>query len=89
MIAVTRRALRGAIVDRDGRGSPERRRRERRDVPRLPRRTVSPVVGYLSRQFGSAGLERAYDAELRGVQPADPVDDLLKKFDADRPTRRT
>jgi peptidoglycan glycosyltransferase len=43
-------------------------------------RTVSPVVGYASRRYGTAGLERAWDAELTGLRTGDPRRDLLSKF---------
>ena len=42
---------------------------------------MSPVIGYASRQFGTAGLERTFDAQLTGFVRSDPVRDLLKKFD--------
>jgi peptidoglycan glycosyltransferase len=45
---------------------------------------VAPVVGYASRIYGTAGLERAYDAELTGIQPSDPLNALLAKFQRDR-----
>ena len=43
---------------------------------------VSQVVGYSSRRFGSAGLERAYSAELAGLA-VDPLADALRKFGGD------
>jgi peptidoglycan glycosyltransferase len=82
VIAVTRRALRGAIEDRQGRWLAVTRRDENDETYRVYRHpSVAHVTGYLSRQFGATGLEARYDAELRGVQRADPVEDLLKKFD--------
>ena len=82
VIAVTRRAVRGQIVDREGRWLAATKRDANDETYRVYRHpTVSHVTGYLSRQFGSAGLEQAFDAELRGVTRADPVADLLKKFD--------
>ncbi len=61
-------------------------RRRRKDRHGEPYRvyvddTVSPVIGYASRQFGTAGLERAYDGQLTGITRSDPLRDLLKKFD--------
>jgi penicillin-binding protein A len=84
VIAAARRALRGEIVDRSG----EWLARNQRDANGEPFRvyrsvTVSPVVGYASQQFGSAGLENTYSAELLGLVRPDPVADLLKKFDPD------
>ena len=45
-------------------------------------KAISQVVGYSSRRFGSAGLERAYSAELAGLA-VDPVADALRKFGGD------
>ena len=44
---------------------------------------ISQVVGYASRQYGEAGLERAYDAELSGLA-GDPLTDAFAKFGTDR-----
>ena len=81
VIAAGRRVERGEIFDRDGKrlawsvqdehGEPHRR---------YLSASVSGVIGYASLLYGTAGLERAYDAELTGVTSADPVQDLLKKF---------
>jgi penicillin-binding protein A len=84
VVAAGRRAVRGEIVDRTG----EWLARSDRDANGEPFRiyrstTLSPVVGYSSQQFGSAGLERAYDAQLIGLLRPDPVADLLKKFEDD------
>lgn len=81
VIAIARRALRGPIVDRDGRwlarsardGNGEAEREYRDD-------TVSHVVGYASRQFGTTGLERTYNADLIGLS-SDGLGGLLGKFD--------
>ncbi|HET7028442.1 MAG TPA: penicillin-binding protein 2, partial [Candidatus Limnocylindrales bacterium] len=45
--------------------------------------SMSPVIGYASRFFGTAGLERSYDAQLSGLSGPDPVSDLLRKFGRD------
>jgi peptidoglycan glycosyltransferase len=84
VIAASRHVVRGEITDRDG----ERLAWSVNDANGEPHRkylarSISGVVGYASRIYGSAGLERAYDAELSGVTFADPVQDLLKKFRAD------
>ena len=81
VIAAGRHVVRGEITDRDGvrlawsvldpNGEPYRK---------YLSRSVSGVIGYASRAFGSAGLERTYDAQLTGVSSADPVQDLVKKF---------
>ena len=44
--------------------------------------TVSHVVGYASRMYGTAGLERAYNAELLGLAGADPLGDLPRSSTA-------
>ena len=36
------------------------------------RSRMSPVIGYASRQFGTAGLERTYDSELIGLRALGP-----------------
>ncbi len=81
VIAAGRHVERGEITDRDGvklawsvldaNGEPYRK---------YLSRSVSGVIGYASRAFGSAGLERTYEAQLTGVSAADPVQDLVKKF---------
>jgi peptidoglycan glycosyltransferase len=83
VIAATRRALRGRIVDRDGTVLADNRRDANGEPYRVYKDPVmSPVIGYASRQFGTAGLERTYDGQLIGAIRPDPVSDLLKKFEA-------
>ncbi len=87
VIAVARRALRGPIVDRDDRWLARSERDANGEAVREYRDTsISHVVGYASRQFGTAGLERAYNAELIGLGGSDPFGGLLDKFDASRRT---
>lgn len=81
VIAAARRTLRGPIVDRNGqwlarssRDANGEAQREYRDA------TISQVVGYSSPQFGTAGLERTYNAELLGLLGSDPMGGLLDKF---------
>ena len=82
VVAAARRALRGEIVDRNGQWLARTRRDKNGETFRTYRdATVSQVVGYFSRRYGTAGLERAYDAELRGITRADPLAEALKKFD--------
>jgi peptidoglycan glycosyltransferase len=81
VIAVARRALRGPIVDRDGRWLAKSSRDRNGEAVRTYRdESISQVVGYASRQFGTAGLEKAYNAELLGLSGSDPFDGLLDKF---------
>jgi penicillin-binding protein A len=85
VVAAARNAVRGRILDRDGRILATNRRDANGEPYRIyPDISVAPVVGYASRVFGSAGLERAYDAQLVGLSRGDPVADLLRKFDPDQ-----
>jgi len=81
VVAAGRRVVRGEIVDRDGKRlawSVEDQNGEPYREYLSP--SFSGVVGYASRNYGTAGLERAFDAQLTGVTSADPVGELLKKF---------
>lgn len=46
--------------------------------------SMANVIGYASRRFGTAGLERTYDAELIGLASGSPAGDLLRKFRRER-----
>jgi penicillin-binding protein A len=82
--AAARKSPRGLIVDRDGTTLATNRRDENDETYRVyADPSMSTVIGYSSRQFGSAGLERAYDGQLVGAVRPDPVADLLKKFESD------
>ncbi len=82
VIALARRALRGPIVDRNDRWLARSSRDDNGEAVREYRDdSISHVVGYASRQFGTAGLERTYNAELLGLSGSDPLDGLLAKFD--------
>ena len=79
VIAAARNVRRGAIFDRDG----ERLAFNRRDDNGEPYRvyasdSLSHVLGYSSRQYGTAGLERAWNAQLSGVVSADPLRELTR-----------
>jgi peptidoglycan glycosyltransferase len=81
VIAIARRALRGPIVDRDGRWLARSERDGNGEAVREYRDdTISHVVGYASRQYGTTGLERTYNAELIGLS-SDALGGLLGKFD--------
>jgi len=82
VIAAQRQAPRGRIVDRDGTVLADNKRDSNGEPYRVYRDSaMSPVIGYASRLFGTAGLERTYDAQLVGATRPDPVSDLLKKFE--------
>jgi peptidoglycan glycosyltransferase len=84
VVAAQRQALRGRIVDREGTILADNKRDANGEPYRVYRDPVmSPVIGYASRLFGTAGLERTYDAQLVGATRPDPVADMLKKFDPD------
>lgn len=81
VIAIARRALRGPIVDRNDRWLARSARDANGEATREYRDdALSHVIGYASRQFGTAGLERSYNAELIGLRGSDPLDGLLAKF---------
>jgi len=82
VIAAARNVVRGRILDRTGTVLATSKKDKNGEPYRVyVDNTIAPVVGYASRQFGTAGLERAYNAELTGITLADPLRDLLKKFD--------
>ena len=83
VVAAARSTPRGTIYDRDGTVLASNRLDANGDPYRVyADRSLSGVVGYASRSFGSAGLERAYGAQLVGLLDPDPVRDLLRKFQA-------
>lgn len=83
VVALTRRAMRGPIVDRTGTWLARSTRDANGEAVRHYRdASVSPVVGYASRLYGTAGLERAYNAELLGLTGADPFTEMTGKFGA-------
>ncbi len=84
LIAAARNVVRGEIKDRDGNLLATSKKDANGEPYRVyPSKTVAPLIGYASRQYGTAGLERAYDAELTGVRVPDPFDALMAKFRSD------
>lgn len=84
VIAAARNVLRGEIFDRDGVRLAWNKRDENGEPYRVyASNALSGVIGYSSRQFGPAGLEAAWNAELSGAASADPLRDLTRKFRAD------
>ena len=85
VISAARHVPRGRILDRRGTVLATNRLDANKEPYRVYRdRVMSPVIGYASRQYGMAGLELAYDTQLAGLRRADPVADMLTKFQAKR-----
>jgi penicillin-binding protein A len=84
VIAASRHILRGTITDRDGvRLAWNLRDKNGEPYRRYASAALSGVIGYASRQWGTTGLERAWDPQLSGTASADPLYDLTRKFRAD------
>ena len=84
VIAAARAVPRGRILDRDGTVLARNEADENGELFRVYiSATVSQVVGYASRIYGRAGLERTYDAELTGLA-GDPLTDAFAKFGVER-----
>jgi peptidoglycan glycosyltransferase len=84
VIAASRHVIRGVITDRDG----TRLAWNARDRNGEPYRiyaspALSGVIGYSALQWGTAGLERAWNPQLTGAASADPLYDLTRKFRTD------
>jgi penicillin-binding protein A len=83
VLAAARQAPRGSILDSQGivlarnTGAKRDARRE------YPEPDAAPVVGYRSNVFGTAGLERSYDAQLTGLLTVRPGDEFFRKFRAE------
>jgi peptidoglycan glycosyltransferase len=77
--------VRGVIVDRDGKVLASNKRSAGTGEPYrvYADRAFSTVIGYASSDFGTAGLERSWNAELTGVSNGDPIGDVLRKFRSD------
>lgn len=80
-LAAARSAPRGTIYDVNGvvlasnvRGPGGERLRQ------YSYSIAAPVIGYSSPIFGTAALERTYDAQLTGLVSLNPGDELLRKF---------
>jgi penicillin-binding protein A len=84
VIAAARNVVRGAIVDRDGKVLASNKRSADTGEPYrvYADRGLSTVIGYATTDFGAAGLELSWNAELTGVS-SDPVGDVLRKFRSD------
>ena len=81
VIAAARNVVRGQIVDRNGKVLASNKRDENGEPYRVyADRSFSTVIGYASRQYGTAGLERSWNAELTGVSNGNAIGDILRKF---------
>jgi peptidoglycan glycosyltransferase len=80
VIQATRQAPRGTIYASGGQVLAQSVDDGGTPVREYPYPVVAPVVGYDSDVFGTAGLERTYDAQLTGLATLRPGDDLLRKF---------
>ena len=69
VIAAARNVIRGTIVDRDGKVLATNKRNADTGEPYrvYADRAFSTVIGYASTDYGTAGLERSWNAELTGV----------------------
>ena len=84
VIAAARNVVRGEILDRDGTVLAMNKTDGNGEPYRLYlERSIAPVVGYASRRYGTAGLERTFSAALTGLNDPDPIRNLLKKFQSD------
>ena len=86
LVAALRDGPRGRILDARGTVLAQDATIGGVRVRRYPQPAAEPAVGYWSPTLGSAGLERAYDADLAGLAGASPVDELLRKFGASATT---
>jgi peptidoglycan glycosyltransferase len=85
IIAAARNVVRGTIVDRDGKVIASNKRSAETGEPYrvYADRAFSTVIGYSTQDFGQAGLELTWNAELTGTSNRDPIGDALRKFQAD------
>jgi peptidoglycan glycosyltransferase len=81
VIAAARNVVRGQIVDRNGKVLASNKRDANGEPYRVyTDRTFSTVIGYASRQYGTAGLERSWNSQLTGASNGNPIGDALRKF---------
>ncbi|MGH2464925.1 MAG: penicillin-binding transpeptidase domain-containing protein, partial [Candidatus Limnocylindrales bacterium] len=81
VIAAARDVVRGRILDRTGATLATNKRDANGEPYRVyTDRSLAPLIGYASPVYGTAGLERAYNAELSGQGSANSLDDLLSKL---------
>ena len=84
VIAASRTVPRGRILDRVGTVLARNQADDNGELYRVyASPAISQVVGYASRIYGRAGLERTFDAELTGLA-GDSLTDAFTKFGATR-----
>ncbi len=81
VIAAARDVVRGKILDRTGATLATNRKDANGEPYRVyTDRSLAPLIGYASPVYGTAGLERAYNAQLSGQGSPNSLDDLLSKL---------
>jgi penicillin-binding protein A len=80
VLSAARLAPRGTIYDSNGSVLARNVNNGGEPLRQYPYPVAAPVVGYRSSFFGTAGLERTYDAQLTGLVSLRPGDELLRKF---------
>jgi peptidoglycan glycosyltransferase len=81
VIAAARDVVRGTIVDRSGTILATNRNDANGEPYRVyADRSLAPLIGYASPVYGTAGLERADNAELSGLGSNNSLEDLLYKL---------
>lgn len=84
VLAARRNARPGRILDVRGKVLVDNvRAADGSNLRRYREPSFGSVIGYRSTRFGTAGLERSYDAQLVGLMPENPLDRLLRKFQPD------
>ncbi|MEO6351128.1 MAG: penicillin-binding transpeptidase domain-containing protein [Candidatus Limnocylindrales bacterium] len=80
VLSAARLAPRGAIFDRNGVLLARNVDTGGEPLREYLYPAAAPILGYRSTFFGTAGLERTYDAQLTGLISLRPGDELLRKF---------